>query len=69
MRCTWDCAVSHVGDNVCDKDCYNKRCLWDGGDCVVSDCAPGCIDSWLGDGYCHLACFTESCDWDLGDCE
>ena len=68
--CAPGCPEDWIGDGVCDEDCENEACDWDGGDCDdVSYCAPGCLDSWIGDGICDEDCHNEACDWDGGDCD
>jgi hypothetical protein len=57
-----------VADGECQKECYNKRCNFDGGDCIKAKCSENCFVSWLGDGQCDFDCNTPGCEWDKGDC-
>ena len=38
--CNTGCATSIIGDGVCDKNCNNEACGWDGVEGEPSDCIP-----------------------------
>lgn len=63
--CAPGCPNAYVNDGVCDLDCFNADCEWDGWDC---HCAPGCSASMQGDGTCNQECATEDCAFDQDDC-
>ena len=71
--CTEDsgcgCPASFIGDGLCDSDCNNAECNFDGGDCEdPPDCAVGCLATMLADGVCDAACNVADCSYDYGDC-
>ncbi len=36
LECASGCKRIFIGDNHCDKECFNAECEWDGGDCEKS---------------------------------
>eukprot|EP00735_Rhodelphis_limneticus_P014315 TRINITY_DN8323_c0_g1::TRINITY_DN8323_c0_g1_i1::g.29183::m.29183 TRINITY_DN8323_c0_g1::TRINITY_DN8323_c0_g1_i1::g.29183 ORF type:complete len:381 (+),score=47.77,sp/Q3T906/GNPTA_HUMAN/35.92/8e-11,Notch/PF00066.12/4e-06,Notch/PF00066.12/3.7e-06,Notch/PF00066.12/3.8e-08,CMV_US/PF08001.6/3.9,CMV_US/PF08001.6/55,Pertactin/PF03212.9/0.092,EphA2_TM/PF14575.1/0.12,Adeno_E3_CR2/PF02439.10/0.95 TRINITY_DN8323_c0_g1_i1:119-1261(+) len=68
-ECAPGCAVTWIGDGVCDVACATDTCSKDNGDCEASDKCPGdCLPAWRGDGDCDYACNIRICGWDNGDC-
>lgn len=67
FECAPGCPFDWVGDGICDPECYNPSCNFDGGDCSAY-CAPNCPADWVGDGTCDETCLNEACDYDGGDC-
>ena len=60
---------AHVWQNgVCDDDCNNVQCNYDGGDCNQLCNFTQCDYSWLGDGICNPECHNQECSWDYCDC-
>ena len=63
------------GDGICDDECNNADCGYDGGDCGpgeegsgTEECAPGCEGGWPGDEICDDECNNAECNFDGGDC-
>ena len=57
------------GDGICDDECNNPDCGYDGGDCGPAEqCAPGCEGGLPGDGVCDDECNNAECNFDGGDC-
>lgn len=74
--CSGGCSPNLVGNGVCDDQCMNAACEWDGGDCLsvcsrtVQDGVEStCFESQLGDGSCDLECMNAECNYDYRDCE
>ncbi|KAL8270516.1 hypothetical protein Esti_005553 [Eimeria stiedai] len=79
--CASSCRLWMIGNSVCDKQCNNKACGFDGGDCdnvsvvleVDYSAKPEvyqfCAKEWIGDGSCDPNCFNKESKWDGGDCE
>ncbi|XP_074600062.1 uncharacterized protein LOC141854319 [Brevipalpus obovatus] len=67
-------------DGICNDECNNRECLFDGYDCVGRFSGRGkgkrcddldnhyCLANY-GNGYCDNGCNNEECGWDGGDCE
>ena len=56
-------------NGVCDPECENTFCSWDGGDCTQLCDYEQCDQTRLGNGLCDLPCNNEGCKYDFGDCE
>ncbi|KAL8428060.1 hypothetical protein ACSSS7_007414 [Eimeria intestinalis] len=79
--CDSACRLWMIGNSICDKQCNNKACGFDGGDCdnvsvvleVDYSAKPEvyqfCAKEWIGDGSCDPNCFNKESKWDGGDCE
>nr|XP_032815029.1 neurogenic locus notch homolog protein 1-like isoform X2 [Petromyzon marinus] len=67
---------SHAGDGLCDRDCNNHACAWDGGDCSLHFPSPwrNCsvrLQCWLRfrNGECDEQCNSLGCLFDGFDCQ
>lgn len=64
------------GDKVCDNQCNNHQCQWDGGDCSLS-----CLQPWVNctasvpcwdlfqNGRCDQECNNAACLFDSFECQ
>jgi len=79
-ECAVGCYQDNPGDGVCQSECLNSLCGFDGGDCSVEDtaaaraleaeqCAPTCAEVDRGDGFCDARCNSAACAFDDGDCQ
>eukprot|EP01084_Bolivina_argentea_P262053 443068_1 len=60
------CQSYDYNDGICDDQCKNSKCNFDGGDCVqLCDCDPF---NELGNGVCDKHCNTSECLYDGYDC-
>uniref|UniRef100_A0A1I8FU46 Notch n=1 Tax=Macrostomum lignano TaxID=282301 RepID=A0A1I8FU46_9PLAT len=66
--------IAGYGDGLCQLECSDQRCLFDGGDCDASTSAPSdheyesyCRDHFA-DGRCDSGCDTAAYLFDGGDC-
>ena len=81
--CSPDCKTSQaLGDGICDPQCFNRACMWDGGDCMPrltsagDDAAVACnrdecseyAQTSLKASACSRKCFNASCDWSRMSC-
>lgn len=65
-----------AGDTVCDKECDNHECQWDGGDCSLNwkrpwvNCTAG-VPCWdlFKNGRCDKECDTPGCLFDGFECQ
>ena len=78
-QCAPGCYTPYIGDGICERECVNSLCAFDGGDCKADFvdraktheaalCAPACEASNLGDGFCDKHCNVAKCEFDQGDC-
>ncbi len=83
--CTADCEPAKIGDGTCNPECFNRACVWDGGDCrsrlqsAGADATRACPRAECGaysqtstraSAYgCESGCFTASCDWSRSTCQ
>ena len=78
-QCAPGCYTPYIGDGICERECANSLCAFDGGDCKADFveraktheaalCAPACEASNLGDGFCDKDCNVAKCEFDQGDC-
>lgn len=66
----------HSGDKVCDGQCDNHECEWDGGDCSLNWKQPwlnctasvACWDLFK-NGHCDKECDTPGCLFDGFECQ
>ena len=65
--CAAGCFNMMIGDEICNSECNNDACEFDGGDCDV--CTEGCPNYLLGNQWCDPLCFNPACHYDNGDCE
>ncbi len=82
--CTAACEAASIGDGTCNPECFNRACVWDGGDCrsrlesAGTDAARPCPRETCG-AYaqtavrasahaCESSCLTASCDWSRAAC-
>lgn len=61
-------------DGVCNQECNNAECLFDGRDCEKSlqPCNPiynAYCEKHYADGHCDYGCNNAECNWDGLDCE
>ena len=68
------CVEAKIGDGVCNPQCMNAGCRWDGGDCLGTCGAPTaagdqCYIEQLGNGECDPECMSADCNYDYRDCE
>lgn len=61
-------------DGICNEDCNNPHCLFDGRDCEkkLQACNPvydPYCQKHYADGYCDYGCNNAECNWDGLDCE
>eukprot|EP00128_Syssomonas_multiformis_P014975 Colp12_sorted_trinity150504_noHs@21581 len=81
VSCTINlCNYLDIGNRVCNPECNNVECGWDGYDCDSNQptkyycpcgcliTAPNCDWSKLGDGVCNSECNFSECYFDGGDC-
>jgi LNR domain len=67
--CNTGCPSSQAGDGICQPDCMNSNCQYDGGDCANRPyCAPACSPAAQYDFNCDDLCNTPSCDYDNFRC-
>lgn len=64
----------HFGDGVCNQECNNGPCLFDGRDCEkkLQPCNPiydAYCQKHYANGHCDYGCNNEECNWDGLDCE
>ncbi|OII77835.1 thrombospondin type 1 domain-containing protein [Cryptosporidium andersoni] len=52
-ECSHGCAIWFIGNGVCDKECNNPNCQFDGGDCWKVDCK---LSSWSHWSSCSVSC-------------
>lgn len=64
-----ECELEWIRDGVCDYECLNEECYFDGGDCRDKTCGDLCLLTWIGDGECDRVCNSRDCRYDGGDCE
>ena len=63
-----------LNNGVCDDQCNNAACRFDGEDCVGVEpkqeaaCAPGCSFSLIHNGVCDEACNVRECGFDSQAC-
>lgn len=64
------------GDKVCDDQCNNHECQWDGGDCSLNWKQPwfNCTASvpcwdWFKNGRCDKECDNPGCLFDSFECQ
>lgn len=81
QTCSSSCRLWMIGNGVCDTQCNNIECGFDGGDCdnvsavleVDYSAKPEvyqfCAKEWIGDGHCDPNCYNKPSKWDGGDCE
>lgn len=70
-----DFCASRFGNQVCDKDCNNRLCFYDGNDCepepderVCNELYDDyCIQNYA-NGRCDPGCNNKACNWDGMDC-
>jgi hypothetical protein len=62
-----ECYTPWLDDGICDTNCNNYYCNYDGGDCC-HDWSASCWASMMGDGTCDPECDSAVCLWDGGDC-
>ncbi len=62
---TFQCLTYQYNDGVCNSECNNAKCGWDGNDCSQ---LCECDVSGFGDGICNQACNTTNCLYDGYDC-
>lgn len=79
--CNSACRLWMIANSVCDKQCNNAACAFDGGDCdnvaavleVDYSAKPEvyqfCAKEWIGDGHCDPNCYNKPSNWDGGDCD
>jgi hypothetical protein len=82
--CPAECEAASIGDGTCNPECFNRACVWDGGDCrsrlesAGTDAARACPRATCG-AYaqtavrasahgCESSCLTASCDWSRVAC-
>lgn len=66
----------HSGDKVCDDQCNNHECQWDGGDCSLNwqqpwvncDASVPCWDLFK-NGQCNKECDNPGCLFDSFECQ
>ncbi len=83
-KCPAACEAASVGDGTCNPECFNRACVWDGGDCrsrlesAGTDATRACPRATCG-AYaqttvrasahaCESSCLTASCDWSRVAC-
>ena len=80
VAATPSCPYAHCerqsGDRVCDEQCNNHECQWDGGDCSLNWRQPwvNCTDSgpcWdrFKNGQCDQECNNAGCLFDSFECQ
>lgn len=70
-----ECAA-HAGNKICDAQCNNHACGWDGGDCSLNfndpwkNCSQA-LQCWkyFDDGKCDAQCNDTGCLYDGFDCQ
>lgn len=65
------CTAQMYSNNICDEECANVECEWDGNDCEgykLGCNATQCPHNNFWDGTCHQGCNTAECFWDGFDC-
>ncbi len=76
--CRAACEAASIGDGTCNPECFNRACVWDGGDCRLrlesagTDATRACPRATCG-AYaqthaCESSCLTASCDWSRSAC-
>ncbi|MED6258264.1 hypothetical protein ATANTOWER_005028, partial [Ataeniobius toweri] len=75
LKCPYVQCEQHSGDNVCDDQCNNHECQWDGGDCSLNWLQPwvGCkasVPCWdlFKNGQCDKECDNLGCLFDSFEC-
>lgn len=74
--CPYLQCVQHSGDKVCDDQCNNHECQWDGGDCSLNwkrpwDNCTASVPCWdlFKNGRCDKECDTPGCLFDSFECQ
>lgn len=75
LRCPYIQCEVRLGDNVCDEQCNNHECQWDGGDCSLSWPQPwfnctASVPCWdlFKNGQCDKECDNLGCLFDSFEC-
>lgn len=70
-----DFCSSRFGNQVCDKDCNNRLCFYDGNDCEPEPDERVCNELYdeyciqnYANGRCDPGCNNKACNWDGMDC-
>lgn len=66
---SWDCQICDIGDGICDSECYNEDCNFDGGDCLTPPVETGCSDWGDNDHDGAYDCYDTDCVGDPACCE
>ena len=67
ISCSPTCHDIWIGNKICNLECMNEACLFDGGDCEWL-CSLSSCDRNSSDGVCDTSCNTNVCGFDFGDC-
>ena len=65
------CTGAMLNNYVCDLECDNPYCNYDGGHCIDEHLClnHGCSrEDDIDDGHCDMECFYDECAYDLSDC-
>ncbi|XP_032993593.1 neurogenic locus notch homolog protein 1 isoform X2 [Lacerta agilis] len=75
-KCEIPVCASHAGNKICDAQCNNHACGWDGGDCSLNFNDPwkNCSQSlqcwdYFNNGHCDTQCNNTGCLYDGFDCQ
>ena len=58
-------------NGVCNDECNNENCYYDGGDCnqICEEYYPNCsMSEMFGNGICDIECNNTLCSYDVGEC-
>lgn len=74
--CPYVQCEQHSGDKVCDDQCNNHECHWDGGDCSLNWQQPwvnctASVPCWdlFKNGHCDEECDNPGCLFDSFECQ
>ena len=68
-KCAENCYRLMVNNGVCELECYNSACDWDGSDCACAENCPSYFsDSWVHTGGCLPDCLVELCQFNYNSC-
>lgn len=67
LSCSSTCQDAWINNTICNLECMNEACGFDGGDCNWL-CSLSSCDKNASDGVCDASCNTNLCGFDFGDC-
>ena len=68
-KCAENCYWTNISNGVCESECFNSDCNWDGSDCgCAKNCPSTFKDSWNHTGECLTSCLVELCQFNYNSC-